>query len=52
MKVPYPVAGSINPDGILTLIGQAPLIDNGTCQVVGAEWNQASALSFIPMPNK
>ena len=28
---PYPVGGSVNPDGVLTLVGQAPLIDNATC---------------------
>ncbi len=48
--IPYPVVGSINADGVLTLVGQSPLIDNVTCQVVGQEWGFSSTLALVPMP--
>ena len=45
---PYPVAGSVNPDGVLTVLGPTPLIDNASCQIVGWEWNVSSTLAFVP----
>jgi hypothetical protein len=44
----YSVAGSVNADGVLTLIGPAPLIDNNSCQVIGWQWDAASTLAFVP----
>jgi hypothetical protein len=46
--VPYAVSGSVNADGVLTLVGRAPLIDNASCAVIGFEWNMASTLAFVP----
>jgi hypothetical protein len=46
--IPYQVSGSVNRDGVLTLVGLAPLVNNSSCRVVGWEWNMASTLAFVP----
>jgi len=46
---PYQVAGSVNPDGVLTVVGPTPLIDNASCAVIGWSWTTVAAtLSFVP----
>jgi hypothetical protein len=46
--VPYPVVGSINRDGVLTLVGASPVVDLNTCALLGWQWNEASTLAFVP----
>jgi hypothetical protein len=47
--VPYAVDGSVSRDGILTVIGAAPVIDPWHCVTVGYTWTSPNAsLVFIP----
>jgi hypothetical protein len=47
--VPYAVEGAVSRDGILTLIGAAPVIDPWHCLTVGYTWASPNAsLVFIP----
>ena len=47
---PYPVTGSMNQQGILTVVGQAPVIDAYSCTVIGQTWSANSTLVFVPQP--
>lgn len=46
--VPYPVSGTALPNGVLTLIGPAPIIDPYSCAVLGMAWTGNSTLVFVP----
>jgi hypothetical protein len=47
--VPYSVEGSVTREGVLTLIGAAPVIDPWTCVTLGYTWTSPNAsLVFIP----
>jgi hypothetical protein len=46
--VPYAVIGSMNPQGVLTVVGAAPLINPYVCAVVGMVWSNNSTLVFTP----
>jgi hypothetical protein len=46
--VPYAVSGSVNRDGVLTLVGPAPMV-TPWCFVIGVTWASANAtLVFVP----
>lgn len=45
---PYPVKGVATPDGVLTLIGPAPLVDPYLCAILGVVWSANSTLVFLP----
>ncbi len=47
--VPYAVEGAVTKDGVLTVIGAAPVIDIYHCVTVGYTWTSPNAsLVFIP----
>jgi hypothetical protein len=47
--IPYAVEGSMTPEGVLTLIGAAPVVNPGTCVTTGYTWASPNAsLVFIP----
>lgn len=46
--IPYPVSGTALPNGVLTLIGPAPIIDPYSCAVLGMAWTGNSTLVFVP----
>ncbi len=48
---PYPVSGSVSPQGVLTVVGPAPLIDPYSCTVIGMVWSSNSTLVFVPTPD-
>jgi hypothetical protein len=46
--IPYPVSGTALPNGVLTLIGPAPVIDPYSCAVLTLAWTGNSTLIFVP----
>ena len=46
--IPYAVAGGVDPNGVLTLGGPAPIVDSYSCFVLGLAWTGNSTLVFVP----
>lgn len=46
--IPYPVSGTELPNGVLTLIGPAPIVDPYSCAVLGMAMTGNSTLVFVP----
>jgi hypothetical protein len=46
--IPYPVSGSTLPNGVLKLVGPAPVIDPYSCAVLTTAWTENSTLFFVP----
>jgi hypothetical protein len=45
---PYEVHGTVNTDGVLTLVGKAPLVDPFSCTVIDHIWSNNATLVFVP----
>lgn len=46
--IPYPVSGTALPNGVLTLVGPAPIVDPYSCAVLATAWTDNSTLIFVP----
>ena len=46
--IPYPVSGAALPNGVLTLVGPAPIVDPYSCGVLGMALTGNSSLVFVP----